>query len=202
MRPLLKQVMWMVCVLSCWLPATGHADAGFAYEASIGLFVEFGDEAGTSGGFTFWAGAPFYPSVDPSQSGAAFFVSPGVELRTGFIPILTGPNQVSPQVRPGLALLGPEDLRRDGFTNPPNLMFPQFKFAGVIGYRWSFAFGLDNLEGRRKTEGAMRFGLDLRSIELLRVTAPVVIPNVYGGHVDVNTDGSFDRAGLLFGFGI
>jgi hypothetical protein len=175
---------------------TARADPGVAIEASLGLFVEFGDEAGTSGGFTFWVGRPVYPSVDPSSSGAAFFVSPGVELRTGFIPLLTGPNQISPQLRPGLALLGPRDERRDGLSSPPDLIFPQFKIAGVVGFRWSFAFGLDNPEGRRKTEGAMRLGLDLRSIELLRITAPVVIPNVFGGHVDVNTDGTFDRSGL------
>lgn len=188
-------------VLALTIPASASAETGVAPSAAIGMFFEFGDEAGFSGGFSLWAGATVYPDVDPVDDGAAFFVSPGLEFRTGAIPFLTGPNQVSPQVRMGVALLGSPDERDSTFSNPDGLVFPDLKLAAILGYRWAFAFGLDNADGRRRDENAFRVGVDLSSVGFLRLLDPIPMLNAINGTVDINTDGTIDRFGFSAGFG-
>lgn len=191
----------LIIFVSTVAPLEASAETGVAPAATFGMFFEFGDEAGFSGGFALWGGAAIYPDVDPSDDGAAFFVAPGVEFRTGAIPLLTGPNQISPQIRAGLAFLGAPEDRRDSVSSPDDLTFPDLKLAAILGYRWAFEFGLDNREGLRKDENAFRFGLDLSSAGFLRLLDPIPMLNNVGGIVDVNTDGSIDRYGLMVGFG-
>lgn len=182
-------------------PANAAAETGIAPAASLGMFFEFGDEAGFSGGFALWGGATIYPDVDPSSDGAAFFLAPGLEVRTGAIPLLTGPNQISPQLRAGVAFLGPPGERMGGTSSPDGLTFPDLKLSAILGYRWAFEFGLDNLDRRRRNEDAFRLGFDVSSAGLLRLTDPIPVLNMVGGIVDVNTDGSIDRYGFTVGLG-
>ncbi len=99
------QAAAMTCVLSLSTGAGAH-EPRIVPTTSIGVFMEFGDEYGTSGGFAFWLGAALYPSVEPRAEQITGFISLGVQARTGFLPLLTGPNEVIPQLRAGLAVLG------------------------------------------------------------------------------------------------
>ena len=62
--------------------------------ASLGFFMEFDDEAGIAGGLTAWLGGCLFPDVEPHARQTTGFVSFGVQLRTGMLPILTGPIEV------------------------------------------------------------------------------------------------------------
>jgi len=163
--------------------------------ASAGFFFEFGDEAGFSGGFALWVGASLYPDVHPSEAQTTGFAALGVELRTGPIPLLTGPNQFIPQLRGGLVSLGGEDFVEDD-SEFKNLTFPRYKAYGIVGYRWASSFGLDNLDGRRKDEEAFRFGLGLQSLAYLKAIDPFPSPDGLELMMDLNHDGSLDRFGF------
>jgi hypothetical protein len=172
-----------------------HAETRVAPTASGGFFFEFGDEAGFSGGFALWLGASLYPDVRPSKAQTTGFAALGVELRTGPIPLLTGPNQFIPQLRGGIVSLGGEDFIEDD-SEFKNLTFPKYKAYGSVGYRWASSFGLDNLDGRRKDEQAFRFGVGLQSLAYLKAIDPVPSPDGLELMLDVNHDGSLDRYGF------
>lgn len=172
-------------------PRVAHGDDGVAPTVSLGLFFEFGDEAGTSGGFELWAGAAYYPSVDRSARQAAGFVAAGLELRTGLIPVLTGPNEISPQLRVGLAFLGGVgNLGND--SESENLTIARAKIYAIAGYRWVSGFGIDNLDRRRKSEDAFRLGLGVL-VPAFPAAIDVPVPDGADVFVDINRDGSFDR---------
>ncbi len=179
-------------------PMNAVAETGVVPAAHFGVFFEFGDEAELAGGFALWAGAAIFPGADPAEPGTAFFFTPGLELRTGFIPLLTGPNQISPQVRLGMAWQGNHE---DSDESSSTRQMSDLKLQAILGYRWAFEFGLDNLMRDRRDEDAMRFGIDVTSAGLLRLTEPIFVPNVLTGIVDVNRDGSVDRVGFTLGVG-
>lgn len=193
----------VLCVMVMTWVGSGPAvaDPGVSLTTHLGVFFEFGDEAGFSGGFSLWVGSAIYPDVDPDSEEAAFFLAPGLELRTGFIPFLTGPNEISPQLRLGVAFPGPPEAMPDSISTPENLTFMDVKLAAIVGYRWAFAFGADNPDGRRQDEDAFRFGLSLAGPGLWRFTDRVPVPNMVEGFLDVNLDGSLDRGGFAVGFG-
>ncbi len=193
---------WVLPLLT-WLvfPVRAGADPGLAPSVHIGMFFEFGDEAGFAGGFSLWAGAAIYPSVDPDNDGAAFFLAPGLELRTGLIPFLTGPTELIPQLRAGVAWLGPPKQTEDSFSYPDNLALTDLRLQAALGYRFAFAFGLDNPDRRRKDEQALRIGLEIHGPGLWRLADPYPVPDMLSGMIDVNLDGSFDRGGFGLGFG-
>lgn len=180
------------------LPAAQAEDA-FAPTVSLGVFFEFGDEYGPTGGLEIWAGAAYYPSVDLDAEQTTGFLAAGLELRTGLIPILTGPNELSPQLRGGVVFLS--GIGAEGIENETdNLSLSKAKLYGIIGYRWVSEFGLDNLEGKRKDEDAFRFGAGA----LFPVIFAYDIPLIDGAEffADVNRDGTLDRSGfdVVLGF--
>jgi hypothetical protein len=167
---------------------------------SLGVFFEFGDEAGMAGGFDLWAGASVYPGADGQSARTAPFISPGIQLRTGFIPLLTGPTEICPQVRMGLAsLAGVGSPNRD--TAFDNLFMPDARLYAIAGYRWALAFGWDNMDGRRKNEEAVRLGL---GAVFPAIPNGLDIPMVDGADffVDINRGGEFDRLGFDLVMGI
>ena len=72
----------------------------------------------------------------------------------------------------------------------------------MLGYRWAFEFGLDNMDRRRQDEHAFRLGMNLTSSGFLRLIDPFPFFNMVGAIVDLNTDGSVDRYGFQLGFGL
>ena len=191
-RTILSTATLLFAVL-CAPPA--RAETRVAPTASLGLFFEFGDEAGICGGFALWLGASLYPNVRPSDAQTTGFAALGAELRTGLIPLLTGPNQFSPQLRGGLVSLGGEDFVEDDSAFM-NLTFPKYKAYGIVGYRWASSFGLDNLKGLRKDEDAFRLGLGFQSVAYLKAIDPYPSPNGLNLMMDINQDGSLDRYGF------
>jgi hypothetical protein len=170
------------------------AGDGFAPTVSFGMFFEFGDEAGSSGGFEVWAGGSYYPSVDRDAKQTTSFVSAGLELRTGLIPLLTGPNEISPQLRVGLAFLGGVGYQ-DNDTEFRNLTLAKAKIYGIAGYRWASGFGFDNMKGKRKSEDAFRFGIG-GVIPAFPAAIDFPVPDGADFIVDVNRDGTVDRVGF------
>lgn len=171
-----------------------RADSGFGLTLSVGGFLEFGDEAGTESGLDLWIGTAYFPSIDLDSRDAVPFIASGVQLRTGFLPLLTGPNQASPQLRVGYAFPGGADYYRNE-TRFDKLTNTRAKVFAIVGYRAAGAFGLDNDDGLRQNEHAVRIGIG--------AVAPA-IPNALDAPmldgldllVDVNFDGSIDRYGM------
>ncbi len=190
-----RVIQTLACCCILLATSTAHAASDVVPTVSIGVFFEFGDEAGFAGGFDVWAGAAMYPLLDdPAADGATLMVAAGLQLRTGMIPLLTGPNQISPQLRTGIAWLGGVGhLTRD--TEFKNQAFSNAKLYAITGYRWAFEFGLDNLKRKRKDENAFRFGIG-SVVPLIPDTLEVPMLNGVDVLGDVNLDGSFDRFGF------
>lgn len=169
--------------------------------ASLGFFMEFGDEAGLAGGWSAWLGGCLYPVVEPQGRQTTGFVSFGVQLRTGMLPLLTGPNEVTPQLRAGVAWLGgPDFIKSD--SEFQNLTFPRAKLYGRVGYRWAFEFGWDNMDRRRRAEQAIRLGLGFQAPLINKAADLFPVPNGLEFFIDLNRDATLDRFGfdLTLGF--
>jgi len=200
---MLKLLLRIVAVAwVTWLSASAWArEARIVPTASFGLFMEFGDEAGIGGGWALWLGGCLYPSVEPKAQQNTGFLSFGVQLRTGMIPVLSGPTEVTPQLRAGLAFLGgPDFVESDSAFK--NLTFPRAKVYGSLGYRWAFEFGWDNMDRRRRAEQALRLGLGFQAPLINKAAGKFPVPSGLELFVDVNRDQTLDRLGfdLTVGF--
>lgn len=192
MRPLLPACLAVLSVLCASSPC--KAEDAVSPTISLGMFFEFGDEKGTSGGFDVWVGATYYPDLNREASDTVAFASAGVQLRTGLIPVMTGPNQFSPQLRAGLAFVDAPHADEDGLGSTKRPL-PKAKVYAIAGYRWAAAFGLDNMDHLRKDEQAFRVGL---GAVIPAWPAALDFPIPDGGEflVDINHDGGVDRVGF------
>lgn len=190
----------VVCAVLCaLLPSVAQADElSVGPTATLGVFFEFGDEVAFAGGFALWVGASIYPSVEPERDDTAWFIAPGLELRTGLIPFLSGPNQLGPQVRAGVVVLKDPAEVADG----ERLDIVAARLHVSAGYRWASSFGWDNMEGHRKDEHALRLGVGGYAPALWDLTEQTPVPNGLDGALDVNFDGSVDRWGVAVGLGL
>jgi hypothetical protein len=200
MHKLLPFALAVTCVTLLSSDARAR-EARIVPTAAFGFFMEFGDEAGIAGGWALWLGGCVYPSVEPKAQQTTGFLSFGAQLRTGMIPVLSGPTEVTPQLRAGLAFLGGRDfVERD--STFLNLTFPKARVYGTLGYRWAFAFGWDNMDSRRKDEQALRLGLGFQAPLINKAASKFPVPNGLELFVDVNRDKTLDRLGfdLTVGF--
>lgn len=197
------RIIVVLAILTCSLGGSGVAHAkGFGGSVAFGLFFEFGDEYGPAGGLELWMGGTYYPTLEDRRAAQTTpFTSAGLQIRTGFIPLLTGPNEISPQVRAGVAwLAGTSPLTtvwgdRTDRSQSDNLMFPNGRAYGIVGYRHAFAFGFDNLGRKRKDEHALRLGAGT-----VWLWAPakldVAVPDGFDLLVDIDLEGRVDRSGF------
>ncbi len=194
------KILALVVILACSSVASAESGPAIAPTAGLGMFFEFGDQAGTSGGFALWLGGSVYADVEPNAAQTAGYLSLGVELRTGLLPLLTGPNEITPQLRGGIAFLGGSDFL-DSDDPFYNVTFPKSKLYAAVGYRWASAFGWDNMNRRRKNESAFRLGVGAAT-QVFNAWIDEPFPNTAEFIVDIEEDGAIDRLGasVLIGF--
>jgi len=193
-------VRWLLIFVVITIAKRSYADDAVSPTFALGVFFEFGDEKGTAGGIQVWAGGTYYPEIDRDASDSLAFVSLGLQLRTGFMPVLTGPNQISPQLRAGIAIVDAANADNDGLGSRKHPL-PLANLYVTAGYRLASELGLDNMDHKRKDEAAFRIGIGA-TVPWVPAATDAPIPD--GGEflVDINNDGSVDRIGfdMVIGF--